>query len=400
MKKKYIFILIISLFLITSCNEKVDTKIKEKSSDKIKEEVNNIMKDMTIDEKIGQLIVLSYRSPKMDDTLRNTLKEVKPGGFILFKENMSTFYKSLDLIKEIKSSSKVPMFISIDEEGGSVQRLKALTDVTVSDVPFMSEVGSKNDKELAYEVGTLLAEELRVFGINMDFAPVIDVYSNPDNKVIGKRSFGSDTEVVSSMGINVAKGLGEHGVIPVYKHFPGHGNTSTDSHYDLPVVDKTKDELMSLDLVPFKKVIDSGAEVIMIGHLSVPELTSDNTPASLSKDIITNLLKDELGFKGVVVTDALDMGALTNYYEDSEICVKALEAGVDMLLMPSDSRTCFKAVKEALNEGKLTLDRINESVEKLLTLKVKYVTDSYDTYLDSSFLNNGDHQKIIKKINN
>ena len=400
MKKKYIFILIISLFLITSCNEKVDTKIKDKSSDKIKEEVNNIMKDMTIDEKIGQLIVLSYRSPKMDDTLRNTLKEVKPGGFILFKENMSTFYKSLDLIKEIKSSSKVPMFISIDEEGGSVQRLKALTDVTVSDVPFMSEVGSKNDKELAYEVGTLLAEELRVFGINMDFAPVIDVYSNPDNKVIGKRSFGSNTEVVSSMGINVAKGLGEHGVIPVYKHFPGHGNTSTDSHYDLPVVDKTKDELMSLDLVPFKKVIDSGAEVIMIGHLSVPELTSDNTPASLSKDIITNLLKDELGFKGVVVTDALDMGALTNYYEDSEICVKALEAGVDMLLMPSDSRTCFKAVKEAIDEGKLTIDRINESVEKLLTLKVKYVTDSYDTYLDSSFLNNGDHQKIIKKINN
>jgi beta-N-acetylhexosaminidase len=230
----------------------------------------------------------------------------------------------------------------------------------------MNYVGNSNDVSVAYDVGKVIAEELRVFGINMDFAPVIDVYSNLENTVIGKRSFGNDSTLVSKMGIHLAKGLLENGVIPVYKHFPGHGNTSVDSHYFLPIVDKTKDELYSLDLIPFMEAIDKGAEVIMIGHLAVPSITGNEVPASLSKELITRLLKEEMGYNGLVVTDALNMGALTKYYSQEEVYVKAIEAGVDLLLMPSSSRKALSSIRTAIEEGLISEERIDESVKEII----------------------------------
>ena len=199
----------------------------------------------------------------------------------------------------------------------------------------------------------------------MDFAPDIDVYSNKDNKVIGKRSFGTNSDIVSRLGISLGNSLSKNGVIPVYKHFPGHGNTATDSHVSLPIVDKTKEELYSLDLIPFQKAIEENAPVIMVGHLAVPSITGDNTPASISKALITDFLKGEMGYKGLVVTDALNMNALTNYYSQDEIYVKAVEAGVDILLMPSSSRNALNSVKKAVEDGRITEERINESVKKI-----------------------------------
>lgn len=394
--KNKIIIIVFAFLLLVGCNSK--KKEKQNDLNELDKKVETTLQNMSLNEKIGQMITIFYRSPKMDNTLKKALDDVKPGGFILFGENFSDYEGTLNLIKEIKSSSSIPMFISIDEEGGLVQRLTSLRGTDVSDVPYMYNVGEKNDLDLTYNVGKLIAEELRVFGINMDYAPVIDVYSNPNNKVIGKRSFGTTPELVSKHGIKLAQGLNDNGVIPVYKHFPGHGNTATDSHQDLPIVNKTKEELMKLDLIPFVDAINNNASVIMIGHLAVPNLTNDNTPASLSRKLITDFLKNELNYKGLVITDALQMKALTRYYNDEEICGKAVEAGVDILLMPSSSRTCLKSVQDAIKEGNVTEEQINESVRKILKLKYEKIEKDYNEYFDKSYLNSKEHQDIINKI--
>ena len=401
MRSKKLIILFIALLILVGCNSSKNDEAEKKDYSNLSEierRVEEQLDKMTLDEKIGQMMIVFYNSSKMDNTLKSSLTEVKPGGFILFKDNITNYEDTLKFIKEIKETAEIPMFMSVDEEGGNVQRFYYLKGDDITDIPYMNEIGKVNDLELTKEVGRVIAEELRVFGVNMDFAPVIDVYSNPDNNVIGNRSFGSDKELVAQHGYALASGLEENGVIPVYKHFPGHGNTSTDSHYDLPVVDKTKEELMELDLYPFMEVIKKDAKVIMIGHLAVPEITGDNTPASLSKKLITDFLKKELNFNGLVITDALNMGALTNYYTSDEICGKAAEAGVDILLMPSSSRKCLASVKSAIEKGTIDEERINESVRKILKLKYEYIEKGYNEYLPKEYLHSDEHQKVMDKI--
>ncbi len=404
MKNKKIIYIVILIILLVGCS-KNENKEEAKKDNNEQQELSDIDKKieeqiskMTIDEKIGQMMIVFYSSDHLDSKLTSALKDVQPGGFILFKDNITTYENTLNFIKNIKKLVKIPMFISIDEEGGTIQRLYFLKDKDITDVPDMYYLGEKNDLKLTYEVGKVIAEELKVFGINMDFAPVIDVFSNPDNKVIGKRAFGNNIDIVSKHGQELARGLEDNGVIPVYKHFPGHGNTSIDSHEALPIVNKTKEELLNSDLVPFIDVIKNNAKVIMIGHLAVPKITEDNTPASLSKTLITDFLKKELNFNGLVVTDALNMKALTNYYSEEEICGKAVEAGVDILLMPSSSRTCLKSVQDAIKNKKINEERINESVRKILKIKYEKIEQDYDKYLDSSYLNSDEHKEVINKI--
>ena len=395
MKSRKIIIAILIIFIIilfSGCESK--TKEEVNMEKRVEEKLSN----MTLDEKIGQMLMIFYRKDTVDNTLRDSLKTVKPGGFILFAENFTSYDQSLEFIKEVKSSSDIPMIISVDQEGGRVQRIKELSDKEVSIIPAMNYVGKMDDTELTKDIGKVIGEELRVFGINMDFAPVMDVWENKDNTVIGKRSFGDTPEFVSKHALALGEGLKETGIIPVYKHFPGHGNTSVDSHEDLPVVTKTKEELLKDDIIPFMDAIKSGEEVIMIGHLAVPSITGDNTPASLSRKIITDLLKNELGFKGLVITDALNMGALTNNYTQDEVYIKAINAGVDILLMPNGSKDALNTIRDAVNKGMISEDTINNSVRKILTLKYKYIEDDYDEYLDSSQLNSKAHQKIVNKV--
>ena len=417
MNKRLIIVLILCFILVGCSSDKKDEEVKkgynkqqkveieEKSehnsnnnTNSIEDEVNETLNNMTLDEKIGQLIIVSYRNDSVDSTLNKVLNEVRPGGFILFKENFTTYDNTLKLIKDIKSTSKIPMFISIDQEGGSVQRLKGLTDKSVSDFPYMYDLAQTKDESLISSVAKVMAEELKVFGINMDFAPDIDVYSNPNNQVIGKRSFGSDPKLVSKYGLIFGNSLMDNNIIPVYKHFPGHGNTSIDSHVDLPIVNKSKSELLDSDLIPFKDAIKNNVPLIMIGHLAVPSITGNNTPASLSKKLVTDFLKTELGYKGLVITDALDMGALTNYYKKEDICSSALVAGVDILLMPVKSTICVEDIKSKVSSGKISEERINESVRKILELKYSKIADSYNEYLPSSYLNSKEHKSILTKV--
>lgn len=355
------------------------------------EKVEYRMKNMTLEEKIAQMLVVYYTGNTVDDNLKNTLTTVRPGGFILMKDNITTYDNTKKFVDDLKKYSEIPMIISIDQEGGMVQRLKNLSDVSVTQIPSMYDLGKTKDTSLAYRTGKVMAEEMRTLGINVVYAPVLDIYSNENNTVIGNRSFGHDAKTVAEMAISLAKGLEDNGVIATFKHFPGHGDTETDSHVNLPIISKTYEELVSLELKPFEQAIESGAKIIMIGHIALPNVTNDNTPASLSKTIITDILKEKLGYEGLVITDALNMGALTKNYSIEEIYTKAIQAGVDLLLMPNGSKQAVEFIKNNISE-----DRINESVEKILTFKYTYLEE--DNSLDKSYLGSNEHKQIISEI--
>lgn len=337
-------------------------------TDPIKETLNK----MSLDEKIGQMLYISYRYPDFNNELKDLLTSIKPGGFIFFKENFNNTKQAKELIASIKKTAKIPLFLGIDEEGGRVSRLSAINDANINIIPPMLEVGNTNSITYAYNTGLNIASDLKQFNLNMDFAPVLDIFSNPNNTVIGNRSFGNNASIVSTMGLSLSRGLKNSNIIPVYKHFPGHGDTSSDSHYELPVIYKTKEELYKSELIPFKEAIKNNAEVIMIGHLALPNITKNNIPASLSKEIITNLLKKEMGYKGLVVTDALNMKAITDHYTNKEIYNMAINAGVDILLMPNNPKTAITEIKALIKENKITEKQINSSVYKILLLKSKY----------------------------
>lgn len=359
----------------------------------IEEKVKQTMDNMSLDEKIAQMLVLYYTNDEVDTNLTNILKTINPGGFILMKDNITTYEKTKQFVLDLQSNSKIPMIISIDQEGGSVQRLKNLSDVSVLDIPYMYDLGKTNDLDLAYQVGTVLAEQLKTIGVNVVYAPTLDVYSNLNNKVIGKRSFGNDPQLVAQMALKLAEALEDNDIIATYKHFPGHGDTATDSHYDLPIVDKNYDELQKLELIPFQRAIENGAKIIMIGHLALPDITHNDIPASLSKEIITDILINDMGYEGLVITDALNMGALTKNYSDEEIYTMAVNAGVDLLLMPNGSQKTIEYIKKNISE-----ERIDISVKKILTFKYTYL-NNYDL-LDKSYLNNTNQQAIIRQIFN
>ena len=335
---------------------------------------------MTLEEKIAQMIVIYYISDEYDNLLSNVIQNVNPGGFILLKENITNNNQLLEFIRKMQEDSKIPMFITIDQEGGTVQRLHKKNDIKVETIPDMKTIGDTKDYNKAYEIGKQIGKDLYKYGINMNFAPVIDIYSNSDNTLIETRSFGNNPDIVSNMGIEVARGLIEEQIIPVYKHFPGHGDTSVDSHYDLPILNKTYDELLDFELIPFIKAIENDAKAIMVGHIATPKITNDNTPASLSKIMITDILRERLGFDGIVITDALNMVSLTKNYTQKEIIIKAINAGANMLLMPGSSKQTISIIKEAIEQKEIEEKLITNSAKKILELKFSnnaYFEDYY-----------------------
>ncbi|MBR3209913.1 MAG: glycoside hydrolase family 3 protein [Bacilli bacterium] len=398
--KKIIIALV--LFLLVGCSstsEVVSKKTTGKESNKVvsnketkkDDEIDKIIESMSLEQKIAQMLVLEC--PVIPTNAEEYLKETPIGGIILMRECITSFEETKNYVSNFQKNSPYPVIISIDHEGGSVQRLGYLSDVSVSDIPFMYNVGKKNDSSLTHDIGKVLAEEVRAIGVNVDFAPDIDIFSNPRNKAIGKRSFGEDASLVSTMGVSLAKGLEDNNVISCFKHFPGHGDTDVDSHVSFPIINKSLDELNSLEFVPFKEVINAGAKMIMVGHIALPAITGDDTPSSLSKSVI-DVLKNDLGYKGLVISDGLNMGALTKIYSNEEIAIKAVEAGNDLLLMPLDGVKTIEYIKNS----SISEERINESVRKILKFKYKYLNN--DNFLDGSYLNSEEHKQIINRVYN
>lgn len=335
---------------------------------------------MTSREKVGQLFwvrpetldfSLNPEKKTLTQTMRQNLEQYPVGGIAVFKKNIQDENQLSSLIADFQSASKIPMIVAVDEEGGAVARLANHEAFSLPKYTSTRDIGKTGDPEQARQMGRTIGGYLRFYGFNLDFAPIADVDSNPANPVIGRRAYSTDAQQTAQMVAAVVEGFHEAGMLCTVKHFPGHGDTGQDSHYGTATSYKTWEEMKAMEMLPFEAGIAAGADVVMTAHITTPNATTDGLPASLSYTMITERLRGELGFQGVIVTDALEMNAIKNHFTPAESAVAALRAGVDVLLMPSDLRAAFDGVVQAVEDGTLSEERLNESVRRILTLKQK-----------------------------
>lgn len=339
--------------------------------------------NMTLEEKIGQMLAPAFRTNAAglplhaaDAATLEAVRTCKPGGVVLFAQNMDTPAQTAALIRQFQGVSGIPLLVGVDEEGGKVSRLSAAKNMQAVTMPAARTIGSTGDPKFAREAAAAIGSQLSYLGFNLDFAPDADVDTNPQNPVIGSRSYGRDPNTVADMVTSALAGFADTSVIPVVKHFPGHGDTQTDSHLGLAVVPHDRERMDRIELVPFKAAIAAGVPVIMTAHVNTPGISSRDLPATLNPDILTGLLREELGFKGVITTDAMEMGAITEHYGEAESIVMAVEAGADMLLVPVSLANAAKALREAVESGRIPETRIDASVERILALKRTWRLDA------------------------
>lgn len=376
-------------------------------------QVEKLLEDMPLKQKVTQMIMPDFRkwqeagqeSPqdltKVNAEVAEAIDKYDFGGVILFAENVKETKQTLALTQDMQKAAienkanngKIPLLLAIDQEGGIVYRLG-----TGTALPGNMAIGATNDPKLAKEAGQIIGRELSALGLNVDFAPVLDTNNNPQNPVIGLRSFSSDPNRVAYLGIPMMKGIQDYNVAVAAKHFPGHGDTAVDSHTGLPLVDKSLAELEKLELLPFKKAMDEGVDLLMTAHIQYPQIEKDQVvsketgekiyvPATLSDDILTGLVRKKYGYKGVIVSDAMGMDAIAKNFGEVEAVKMAIKAGVDLVLMPTTLRskadlskidTIVDAVVDAVKTGDISEERLNESVRRILTLKEKRGVLNFD----------------------
>lgn len=343
-----------------------------------------------IREKIAQLICVEVRGnelnkkPEKYNEIKDSLIKNQWGSIIIFDSSVE---QSFNLINDFQSVSKIPLFVCSDLERGAGQHFKGATDL-----PYNMAIGATRNLDFAYKAGKITAQEAKDIGLTVIFAPDADVNSNPNNPIINIRSYSEDPVLVADMAQAFIKGCQAEDVLATAKHFPGHGDTSEDSHYKLPIIKKTRKQLDKVELVPFKQLIEDDLEAIMSSHIAVSSLDKDLVPATLSHKIMTELLRDELGFKGLVFTDALMMGGVK---EEESIYVKAILAGCDILLMPQDPIQALDDIEKALKEGKITEKRLQESLDRISFYKNKYIIKDYKKSLSRI---NSEKNKAFAKI--
>ena len=336
------------------------------------------MKGLTLQEKIGQMLIIKIQGKEITNETRKMIEEYKVGGVILYRKNYDTYSEMLNLINEIKKINKdcgnIPLFISIDQEGGRVNRMPR----ELKNIKSAGKLAAKNNLEIIKQAGSVTAQMLKDSGFNMDYSPVLDIQRFEDSHAIGDRCYGKNAEEVSKNAIQIMKELSTGGVIPVVKHFPGHGLTKKDSHFFLPVIDTKIEELEKEDIVPFKKAIGQNAEVIMVGHLVIKDVDKKN-PASLSKIIINDYLRKKYQYKGIVMTDDLKMRAISLWYGYAKAGVRACKAGANIIMIGAPYNTVIhmiNKIEKNVKNGKIDINEIDKSVEKIIKLKEKYnITD-------------------------
>ena len=343
----------------------------------IKEDfIDSILDDMTVEEMVGQLFIAACRLDASDDPVLTAsqgfddlITSYRLGGVILFAENIETIDQTASLIADMQEASAVPLFVSTDEEGGRVSRVGANTAMEATDFPPMADVGTAGDPELARSVGRVMGEELYALGFNMDFAPVADVFTNPQNTVIGDRAFSSDPQTAAEMVGAFVDGMQSSGVAAVIKHFPGHGDTTADTHKGTVSVSHDLARLREVEFVPFRAGIGAGSVGVMSAHIGAPNVTGDDTPSTLSHVMLADILRGELRFQGLIITDALEMKAISGTYASGDACVRAFLAGADLLLMPLSMADGYQGVLRAVQDGAIGEDRLRESVMRILSVK-------------------------------
>ena len=358
---------------------------------------DSLYQQLSLDEKIGQLYIVALYNNRGEEEIqkiRNLVEKEKIGGLILMQDNAE---KHIQLLNEFQGKSRVKMMIGIDGEWGLFQRFPA-----AHKFPWAMTLGAIQDNSLIYEMTSKIAEDCKRMGIYWDFAPVVDVNTNPANPIIGNRSFGSDINNVIAKGLAYAQGLQDNGVLASMKHFPGHGDTDTDSHLDLPVVSHNLERLNSVELAPFKALLDKKIGGVMVAHLYVPALEKQSgIPASVSYEVITNLLKNTYQYNGLIITDALNMNAVAKKFPAGELDLRAFKAGNDIMLFSQDVPNGKALIKSALEKGEITENRLAESVKKIL--KTKYLLGlqnlkSINSENINEDLNNASHAELSEKL--
>ena len=334
-----------------------------------------VLNSLSLEQKAAQLFIIrpeqiagTAGKNHVTPEVKAALSAAEPGGVAFFAENITGGNELKEYTSYLRNECSFMPFICVDEEGGSVSRLADSPYLDIPNVGSMNKIGNSADENKAFEAGQTIGRYLSEYGFNLDFAPVADVNTNPKNPVIGARAFSSDAEVVAKMTREFAKGLRSCGVLSVFKHFPGHGDTSGDTHTGYAESRKTLDELYLCELIPFMKNTEY-ADMIMVAHITLPSVTDDGLPATLSHTIVTGLLREGLNYDGVIITDALDMGAITKHYSSKEAAYLAFSAGCDMLLMPDNYEEALYGIIDAVNDGRITEERLNESVLRILRLK-------------------------------
>nr|WP_224752282.1 glycoside hydrolase family 3 protein [Metabacillus arenae] len=399
-------------------------------------DVEQIVEEMSLEEKVGQMLMPDFRNWKKQGQSKATgltemntevgliIEKYHLGGVILFAENVVGTEQTARLVDGLqRASGDIPLFVTIDQEGGIVTRLQSGTNL-----PGNMAVGATRNKNHAYKAGKVIGAELSSLGINVNFSPVLDVNNNPDNPVIGVRSFSSNPELVAKLGTSMIKGLQDENIAATAKHFPGHGDTAVDSHYGLPLVEHSQERLREVELYPFQQAIQKDVDMIMTAHVQFPAF-DDTTyiskkdgkkikvPATLSKKVLTDLLRKDMGFDGVIVTDALNMKAIVDNFGQEEAVIMAINAGVDIALMPAQVNSLemeqnlasvFNSVIEAVKKNTIPMEEIDDSVERILSLKVERGVyepgKSYESNIDTKVKNatkivgSKRHIQIEKKI--
>lgn len=356
--------------------EKTEIEYEPELTDRDKAET--LLEDMTLEEKIYQMFIVTQEQltgfsgtvTQSGETSQNAVKQKPVGGIIYFQDNLKNPDQVVSMISDIQSASKTKLFISVDEEGGRVSRLGGNSSMNVTKFPAMMEVGSQGEDAVKNATATI-GKEIFELGFNLDFAPVADVYTNPDNTVIGDRALSTDPETAAALVAKAVEGFQASGMLCTLKHFPGHGDTAGDSHSGAVYLNGDLDKLEQNEFLPFKAGIQAGADMVMVGHINTPDVTGTDEPASLSSQMVIEILRGELGFEGVVITDAMNMSAITNRYDSGTAAVKAIQAGVDIVLMPSDLSSAYSGVLGAVQDGRISEERIDESVMRILETKVR-----------------------------
>lgn len=391
---------VIIFFLLFSLNINAQYQPKNLNNADLKKAndwVEKTYNSLSQEEKLGQLFIVALYTNKGEDfisNVRNTVITEQIGGLILMQDDAA---REINLVNEFQKKTKVPLIIGMDAEWGLFQRIP-----TAHKFPWAMTLGAIQDKNLITKMSAKIAEDCKRMGINWDFAPVVDVNTNPNNPIIGNRSFGSEVPNVVNSALAYSKGLQDNNILAAIKHFPGHGDTNTDSHLDLPVVSHDLKRLSKIELAPFKELMDKGIGGVMVAHLYVPTLESEKgIPASISKNIVTEILKEKYGYKGLIITDALNMGAVAKRYKPGELDALAFKAGNDIMLFSDGVKEGKRLIQKAIDDKEISQNRVEESVKKILLTKYFLGLSTYENRNPENInedLNTESHQILVQNL--
>lgn len=369
--------------LLSGCNidgKKDYTKTEDLDEATLQGMAKDITKDMSLKQKIGQLFMVSVYSldssgsksqTKVTTAMKKTMKKYPVGGILLFSKNVESEKQLKQLTQDLQNASHVPLFIAADEEGGTVSRIASKLPDSVTQYPQAREIGETYTDQQIAKMGKEQSKQLKALGINMNLAPVADVLSNEDNTEIGNRSFGSDAKEVASIVKTLVKSMQKQQISATLKHFPGSGDALGDTHRGAVETKQTIQELRKKEFLPFESGMNADADAVMVSHLILTNVTDEKEPCSLSERVISDILRDEMEYDGLILTDAMNMNSITDNYSSGEAAVKAVKAGVNIVVMPEDLGQAFKAVKSAVKNGKIKESVVDKAVRRIIYTKLK-----------------------------